>query len=128
MDLKTASDVARPRHKLMGDQDVHGWITAASLREIFGLEGQATVVNVESTFSFARCIRQRSVEAPGLWLSMAMQILENVEPKWMKKKMGKLMENRDGRDHQIGQLYVGRQLLDHVSLNVALGADDEGSD
>ena len=70
MDIKTAFGVARPQHiaKNMGDQDVQGWITAALQREIAGLEGQATFGNVESTFSFARCSRQGSVEAPRLWL------------------------------------------------------------
>ena len=31
MDIKTAFDVARPKHtaKIMGDQAVHGWITEA---------------------------------------------------------------------------------------------------
>ena len=68
MDIKTAFDVARPKHiaKIMGDQNVHGWIVAALLREKAGLEGQTTFENVECTFPFARCIRQGSVEAPRL--------------------------------------------------------------
>ena len=39
MDTNTAFDVARPKHiaKIMGDHDVHGWIVAASLREMAGL-------------------------------------------------------------------------------------------
>ena len=55
MDTKTAFDVARPMHiaTAMEDPNVHGWITAALLREIAGLEGQATFENVESTFPFA---------------------------------------------------------------------------
>ena len=36
MDIKTAFDVARPT---TGDQDVHGWITSAVLREMVGMEG-----------------------------------------------------------------------------------------
>ena len=70
MVIKTAFDVARPKHiaKIMGDQDVHGWITAALLREMAGLEGLATFEAVASTFPFTRCIRQGSVEAPRLWL------------------------------------------------------------
>ena len=48
----------------MEDHDVHGWIVAASLRWMAGLEGQAKFESVESTFSFAKCIRQGSVEAP----------------------------------------------------------------
>ena len=60
MDIETAFDVARPKRiaKIVGDHDVHGWMIAALLREIAGLEGQATFENVERTFSFARCIRQ----------------------------------------------------------------------
>ena len=70
-------------------------------RVMAGLEGQATFESVESTFSFARCIRQGSVEAPRLWLKMAMQILGNVEPEWVETMMGVLTEEREGRDHQI---------------------------
>ena len=93
-----------------------------------GWSGRATFENVESTFSCARCIRQGSVEAPRLRLKMSMQTLENVEPEWMKKKMGVLMENREGRDHQIGSFCVGRQSPDHVPLEVAFGTNDGGSD
>ena len=34
MDINTAFDVARPKHiaRITGDQDVHGWITAAFFR------------------------------------------------------------------------------------------------
>ena len=67
MDIKTAFDVARPTQnaKNMGDHEVQRWITAALLRKMAGLEGHATFFeNVESTFPFARRIRQRSVEAP----------------------------------------------------------------
>ena len=42
--------------------DVHGW-NIALLREVAGVE---TFVSVESKFSFARCIRQGSAEAPAL--------------------------------------------------------------
>ena len=60
MDIKTAFDVARPKHvaRIMGGQDVHGWMTAALCREMAGLEGQATFENVENTFSLTRCIRR----------------------------------------------------------------------
>ena len=84
----------------MGDRDVHGWIIAALSREIAGLEGQAMFECVESKFSFARCIRQGSAEAPRLQLKMATQILGNVEPEWLKKKMGVLMDNCEGQVHQ----------------------------
>ena len=45
MDIKTALDVAGPKHiaRILEDQDVHGWIIAAFLREMAGFEGQATV-------------------------------------------------------------------------------------
>ena len=77
VDIKTVFDVARPKHiaKILGDQDVHGLITAAVLREVAGLDGQATFKYVDSTFPLTRCIRQGSVESPGPWVKMAMQIL-----------------------------------------------------
>ena len=88
MDIKTAFDVARPKHfaRIMEDHNVHGWIIAALLREMAGLEGHATFECVERKFSFARCIRQGSVEAPSLWQKMAMQLLANVERE--RKRMG----------------------------------------
>ena len=53
-DIKTVFDVVRQKlfAKIMGEQDVHGWITAAFLREVTGLEGQATFEHVEGTFRF----------------------------------------------------------------------------
>ena len=74
MDVKTAFGMAGPKYiaKIMGDQEVHGWIAAALFR-VAGLEGQATLENVESTLPFTRCIRQGSVDAPWIWLKMAMQ-------------------------------------------------------
>ena len=113
----------------VGDHEVHGWIIAALLGEMAGLEGQATVESVESKFSFARCIRQGSVEALRLWLKMAMQILGNVEPEWVETKMGVVVDNCEGQAHQNGhaqngsrkiwadvQLHVGGQMLDLVVL------------
>ena len=103
MVIKTAFDVARPKHivKIMGDQDVHGWIRAAFLREMASLERLATFEAVENTFPFTRCIRQGSVEAPRLWLEMAMHILSNAEPEWMKKEMGFHTGTCEGRDHEM---------------------------
>ena len=77
MDIKTAFDVARPKHtaKIMDDHDVHGWIIAALLREMMGLEELATFESMESKFSFVRCICGGSADAPRLWLKMAMQML-----------------------------------------------------
>ena len=51
-------------------------------------QGLETFENVESNFQITRCIRQRSVEAPPLWLKNAMQILWKVEKEWTKKKDG----------------------------------------
>ena len=76
MDIKTVLDVAGPKHraKIEEDHDVHGRIIAALLRGKWLVwKDGATLESVESYFSCARCIRQRSVEAPWLWLNMAMQ-------------------------------------------------------
>ena len=77
VDIKTVFDVASPKPiaNNMGDLEVHGWITAASEREMAGLEGQATFEHVHGNRQVARCIRQQSAEAPRLWLTMAMRIL-----------------------------------------------------
>ena len=65
MDIKTVFDVARPKHiaRIMEDHNAHGWIIATLLREMTGSEGQAVFECVESEVSFARCIRQGSVDA-----------------------------------------------------------------
>ena len=44
--IMTGFDVARPKHvaKTVGDQDAHGWITAAFSRKMAGLGSQATFV------------------------------------------------------------------------------------
>ena len=69
MDICTAFDVARPKHiaKMMGDQDVHGWITTALLREKTGMDGQTTFEIVEGKFQFTRSIRQERLEATQFW-------------------------------------------------------------
>ena len=43
LDIKTAFDEARPRHiaKIMKSHKKHGWLIAAFLREMSGLEGKA---------------------------------------------------------------------------------------
>ena len=89
MDIKTAFDVARPKHiaNIRRDHDTHGWITASLLREMGGLEGHATMEHVESKFKFRRWIRQRSVGAPTLWLKMAKHTLSDVEKEWKRKQM-----------------------------------------
>ena len=100
MDIKTAFDEARPRHvaKIMG---THGWLIAALLREMSGLEGEAMLECVESDFVFNRCLHQGSVEAPRLWQKMATQIWASVEEGWMKNRMGVLMDFEDERARQI---------------------------
>ena len=77
VDIKMVFDVPRPTPTAnnMGDQEVHGWITAASSREMAGLEGQATFEHVHGSRQVARCLRQQSAEAPRLWLTMTMRIL-----------------------------------------------------
>ena len=53
MDVKTALDEAKPRHvaKIMENRDTHGWLIAAFLREMLGLEGKA-MFECESSFVF----------------------------------------------------------------------------
>ena len=69
MDIKTAFAVARLVHmtKIMEDHDGHGWIIAALLREMAGLEGQATFESVESKFSFCEMHPPRERRSPPVW-------------------------------------------------------------
>ena len=78
--------------KVMESPDTHGWLIAALLREMSGLEGKAMFVCVESSFTFNRCLRQESVEAPRLWQLMAAQRLASVEGTWKQKNMGLLLD------------------------------------
>ena len=61
MDIKTALDVARPNQisEILGEQGTSGWITAALVRDMEKLDGQAALKHVES------------VEAPAPWLTLA---------------------------------------------------------
>ena len=81
LDIKTAFDEERPRHisKIMESHDIHGWLIAALLREMSGLEEKAMFECVESSFTFDRCLRQGSVEAPWLCHMRAAQLLASVE-------------------------------------------------
>ena len=65
---------------------------------------------------------------PRMRRKIAMQILGNVEPEWMRRKMGVLMDIDEGQTHQKSSFFVGWSLLDDVSLNDAPVADDEGLD
>ena len=90
MDIKTAFDEARPRHvaHIMEGHNTHGWIVAALLCHMAGLEGQAMFECEESMFSFTRCLRQGSDGTPRVWQKMAQQFLANVEEGWTKEKNG----------------------------------------
>ena len=81
LDIKSAIDEARPRHlaRILESHNIHGWLIAALLREMSGLEGESMFECVESSFTFNPCLRQGSVEAPRLWQMMAAQILASVE-------------------------------------------------
>ena len=100
LDIKTAFHQARPRHiaKIIESRDMHGWLIAVLLREMSGLEGKAMFECVESSFNFNR---QGSVEAPGLWQMMAVQLLASVEGKWKQKNMGLLLDLKVESTHQM---------------------------
>ena len=85
MDIKTAFDVPKCIAQLLLEQHMHGWLIAALLWEMAGHEGEAAFENVESKFLVPKCIRQGSVEAPRLWLEMALQMLWNVDKGWKAK-------------------------------------------
>ena len=88
MDIKTASDHIA---KCLVEQDTYGWITAAMLSGMEGLEGHATFEDVERRFNLTRRIRQGSVEAPTLWLKLAKHILWNAEQEWTTEGDGRFL-------------------------------------
>ena len=73
--------------EMMGDQDVHGRITAALKQSMTGLEGQATFAHVENTFC-TRCIRQDSVDVSLFGVGVAIKILLIVVSEWKTEKDG----------------------------------------
>ena len=103
MDIKTAFDEARPWHFGLNVEDhkTHGRIISALLREMADLEGHAMFESVESQFLFDRFLRQGSVEAPRLWLKMAMQILANVEEGWGRRRNGVVLDLEGQKTHQM---------------------------
>ena len=102
----------------MEGHNTHGWIISAFLREMADLEAQDTFKCVESKFSFDRCLRRGSVEAPGV-----------------RQKNGHAASLSKGRNRNSfepirteekpdWQLRVGRQLLDHVPFQKSPRTDD----
>ena len=89
LDIKSAFDEARPRHiaRILESHNIHGWLIAALLREMSGLEGGSMFECVESSFTFNPCLRQGSVEALRLWQMIAAQLLASVEGKWTQKNL-----------------------------------------
>ena len=85
-----------------------GFVTAF-LREMAGLEGLAAFKCVESKFSFALCILQGSIEAPKLWLNMAMQILASVETSRGKEKEWGVILVLEGQKNLTRYAVLGRQ-------------------
>ena len=109
MVIKAVSDVARTKHiaKPMGDQDVHGWITAALSLEMTGLDGHA---NMSRAQALAQARNADSVER--------------------KKRM----DEKKGWEFILTNVKVEASkcaalcgpTLDYDTLKGTLGADDEG--
>ena len=68
--------------KPMESHDIHGWLIAALLREMWALEGKVMFQCVDGSFTFNRCLRQGSVQVPRQWHMMAAQ----------QKNMGLLLD------------------------------------
>ena len=64
------SDVARRKHiaKIMGDQEVHGWIAAALLREVAGLKDKRPLKMLKAPCRSQDASVKGSVDAPWIWL------------------------------------------------------------
>ena len=98
LDIRTVFDEEKPKHVawILDDHNTHGWLIVVFVREMSGLSGTASFESVESRFSFNRCLRQGSVEAPRWLQKMASQIWANVEEEWMMKRKGVPMDAEEG--------------------------------
>ena len=93
VDIKTVFDVARPKPIAdnVGDQEVHGWVTAALLREMARLDGHATFENQFPVYALHPSGERRSSLALALKMKTQLQLMvkelieetkrEDVEPK-----------------------------------------------
>ena len=125
LDIKTAFGEARPRHvaKIVESHDTHGWLIAAFLREMSGLEGKANV---------RMQIRFQSVSPPGECRSSPFVAKDgHAAPGQCGRRVGKKkngsplgLRRRQGTSDL--QLHVGRQLLDLVPLQKEFGTDAAG--
>ena len=66
LDIKTAFDEAKPKHvaQIMDSQNTHGWLTAALLREMLGLEGKAMFWMRGEQFRFQPVLSTGEREGP----------------------------------------------------------------
>ena len=93
---------AKPKHvaNIMDRHGFHGWLISSVLRET-RLQGSATFEQVDTSFTFNRCLRQESIEALKLWQMMAMQLLSEIEKRWKERRMGILLDFEDEEADQI---------------------------
>ena len=80
--IKTVtSKVAMPgiTPQILKATGVHGWIVAAVLEDMKNFKGKASCESRETESRYPRCIRHGSVEAPTLWMKLAMHTLWNVD-------------------------------------------------
>ena len=82
---------------IMEDHDVHGWFHVRWQDQKDGLCSNVWMVNYLLPDAF---------EAPWLWLKMAMQILGDAEPEWLKK-LGVLLDDGGGQAYQMCSFFVG---------------------
>ena len=92
LDIKTALNEERPKQvaKIMDNHNTHGWIIAALLREMLGLERPCFNAWKAVSLSIDACDK------------MATQTMANVEGEWMKQRKGVLMDiEAEEEVHQI---------------------------
>ena len=101
VDIKTAVD-AGPRYiaNILGDQNVHGWIVAAFLREMAVLERKATFEHLERLFSVHKVHPTKACGGSSTF-KMAMQIIWNVEESWKEQEMELHSETTEGGSHHV---------------------------
>ena len=85
---------------ILGDQNVHGWIVAAVLREMAVLERKATFENLERLLSVHKVHPTEECGGSSTF-KMAMQITWNLEESWKEQEMGLHSETAQGGSHHV---------------------------
>ena len=123
LDIK-AFDEAKPKQvaNILDSHNAHGWLIAALLREMPGLEGKAKFECVEGRFSFQQRLATRKRGSTPFVAEHDHPDLGQCGGRMDEEKKWCSLGHRRRRSTSNMQ-HVGRQLLDHFTLERKCGTD-----